>query len=123
MDALSTIASLIAVGQALAAIPGIIDILRSIAQTRQELLQLVNDVELLNSLGILIRETIDNLDDDSKAKFRIPQLSENLIDRVRTDLASIVTELEELAHKCQPQRGQGNTQAKQARTAPIYRPY
>lgn len=112
MDALSTIASLIAVGQALAAIPGIIDILRSIAQTRQELLQLVNDVELLNSLGILIRETIDNLDDDSKAKFRIPQLSENLIDRVRTDLASIVTELEELAHKCQPQRGQGNTQAK-----------
>lgn len=49
MDALSTIASLIAVGQALAAIPGIIDILRSIAQTRQELLQLVNDVGVLLS--------------------------------------------------------------------------
>ncbi|KAI1092933.1 ankyrin [Rostrohypoxylon terebratum] len=112
MDVLSTIAGLIAVGQALAVIPGIIDILRSISQARQELFQLVNDVELLSSFGTLIRETIDNLDDDSKARFRIPQLSVTLIERVRADLASIIPELEELARKCQQQGGQGNDKAK-----------
>ncbi|KAI0883859.1 ankyrin [Annulohypoxylon maeteangense] len=115
MDVISAIGSFISIGQALAAIPKIIDIFRSVVEARQELLQLVNDVELLNSLGIFIRETMDNLDNDSKAKFRIPQLSFLLAERVRADLASIVPRLEELAHKCQQGgkgKGKGNSQTK-----------
>ncbi|KAI1460114.1 ankyrin [Annulohypoxylon moriforme] len=115
MDVISAIASFIAIGQALAATPKIIDILKSVAEARQELLQLVNDVELLNSFGILIRETMDNLDNDSKDKFRIPQLTFLLVERVRADLASIVPQLEKLADKCQQQGGKGNGRMKLSR--------
>ncbi|KAI2472299.1 ankyrin [Annulohypoxylon bovei var. microspora] len=114
MEAIGAVASFVAIGQALAATPKIIDILRSVVEARQELLQLINDVEILNSLGASITKTMSNLDDESKDKFQIPQSSLLLVERVRVDLASVVLDLEELARKCQRRRN-GNSQIKVAR--------
>ncbi|KAI1212510.1 ankyrin [Annulohypoxylon truncatum] len=114
MEVISAIGSFIAIGQALAAIPKIINTLRSVVKARQELLQLLNDVELLNSFGTFIRETMVDLDEESKTKLRIPQLGLSLIERVRVDLESVVPQLEDLCRACQLGR-KGNSPMKVAR--------
>ncbi|OTA83034.1 hypothetical protein M434DRAFT_16815 [Hypoxylon sp. CO27-5] len=95
MEVAGAIASFIAIGQALAATPKIIDALRSLGEVRQEFLDLLNEVELLNSFGKLIRERIDELPNDDS----IPQPT--LLRSVATDLALIVSQLEDLTRDCQ----------------------
>ncbi|KAI0101466.1 hypothetical protein F4776DRAFT_500275 [Hypoxylon sp. NC0597] len=95
MEVVGAIASFVAIGQALAAAPKIIDALRSLVEVRQEFLDLLNEVELLNSFGKLIRERIDELSNDDS----MPQPT--LLRSVASDLALIVTQIEDLTRDCQ----------------------
>lgn len=47
MEAIAAIASFVSIGQALAAAPKVIEVLRSLVEVRQEILQLVNEVSFI----------------------------------------------------------------------------
>ncbi|KAI1379977.1 ankyrin [Hypoxylon crocopeplum] len=95
MEVVGAIASFVAIGQALAAIPKIIEALRSLVEVKQELLDLVNEVELLNSFGQLIRDRIHELPDNGSIQ------QPTLLRSVAADLASVVLQLEDLTRECQ----------------------
>ncbi|KAI0173607.1 hypothetical protein GGR52DRAFT_394903 [Hypoxylon sp. FL1284] len=99
MDPISAIASFIAIGQALAAAPKIIDALSSVIKVRQEVLDLLNEIEILHGLGRHIREAVANFpSDDTTGSFSTPK--SRLIKSVEDDLVSTVAQLQELAQKC-----------------------
>ncbi|KAI0384332.1 ankyrin [Hypomontagnella monticulosa] len=97
MDGVSAAASFIAIAQALAAIPKIIDVLNTLVHARRELLQLVNEVELLSSFREFVEQTIQHLQDEQlRAGFRIPQPA--LLQFVQDDLEKVVEQLRKLTH-------------------------
>ncbi|KAI2782116.1 ankyrin [Daldinia loculata] len=63
------------------------------------MLQLLNEIELLNEFGILIRETIQHLPPHDDPRFQVPQRA--LLPRIETNVASIVSQLDELCRECQ----------------------
>ncbi|KAI1766797.1 ankyrin [Hypoxylon sp. FL1150] len=111
MDGLSAAASVIAIGQALAAAPKVIRVLRCLVEARQEIIQLINEVELLNAIGKLIRDTEDHL--RSIPNFQAPP--PDLLKSVEADWASVVSQLEKLAKDC----GQGKKKNGQIRISRI----
>ncbi|KAI1662887.1 ankyrin [Daldinia decipiens] len=118
MDVISAVASFIAIGQALAATPKIIDILTSLFGARHEMIQLTNELVLLNEFGIRIRERIQDLPHDPR--FEIPQCIS--LSMIEANTASIISQLEELCRKCQ-QEVKGNGPIKFSRVRWLwYRP-
>ncbi|XXH03122.1 negative cofactor 2 transcription regulator complex subunit ncb2 [Hypoxylon texense] len=100
MEPISAIASFIAIGQALAAAPKIIDALSSLVKVRQEVIELLNEIEWLDNFGRHIRESTKTLpNDDSTMEFSIQQRYQ--LQSVASDLESIVSQLGELAQKFQ----------------------
>ncbi|KAI1105982.1 hypothetical protein F4804DRAFT_302528 [Jackrogersella minutella] len=108
MEVTGAIASVITICETLAATPKIIEGLRTLVEVKQEVLQLLNEVELLNSLGELIRKTVENLPSDDS----IPQPT--LLQSVATDLAALVSQLEGITRECQ-REGKENGQFMVAR--------
>ncbi|OTB07464.1 hypothetical protein M426DRAFT_251705 [Hypoxylon sp. CI-4A] len=102
MEPISAIASFIAIGQALAATPKIIDTLQSLVHARREVLELLNQVERLNTFGIVIRESIDSLrnGDNSRTGPQVPPSALPLLVSVQNELGSIVSQLDEFTDKC-----------------------
>ncbi|KAI0847701.1 ankyrin [Daldinia vernicosa] len=118
MEAISAVASFIAIGKALAATPKIIDILKSPFGAKHEMIQLTNELVLLNEFGIRIRERIQDLPDDPR--FQIPQCIS--LSMIEANMASIISQLEELCRKCQQEaRGNGPIKVSRVRWF-LYRP-
>lgn len=59
MEAIAAVASFIAIGQALAAIPKIIEVLRSLVEIRQEIIQLVNEVSHPLAASLELKRPLD----------------------------------------------------------------
>ncbi|KAI2611798.1 ankyrin [Hypoxylon sp. NC1633] len=100
MEVVGAIASFISIGQALAAAPKILDTLRSVSETKQDIIELLNEVAFLDTLGVLIRETIDRLPNNGSASnFRIPHPA--LLPIVESDLKSVVSQLQQITQEYQ----------------------
>ncbi|KAI1392541.1 ankyrin [Hypoxylon trugodes] len=104
MEVISAVASFIAIGQVLAATPKAIDVVRSVVEVKQEMLQRLNEVELLGAMGAVVREIIQHLsnDNDLTAGFSIHLL--NVLRSTEADLASVTSQLKTLILGCQAGR-------------------
>ncbi|KAI1080540.1 ankyrin [Whalleya microplaca] len=121
MEVIAGIASFIAIGQALAATPKIIEVLISLANSKQEVLILLNELEVLNSLGIRMREIVQHSPaHDPASTLQRSQLL--LLDNIETDLSSVISELRKIANKFQ-RAGDQNDEGKASRLKWLrYRP-
>ncbi|KAK6952417.1 hypothetical protein Daesc_006954 [Daldinia eschscholtzii] len=115
MEVISAVASFIAIGQALAATPKVIDALQSLFGAKHEIVQLRNDVEFLKSFGDILRDTIQHLPEaDAEARFSVPKATYPLVKRIEEDMILIVSKLEDLCRACQ-EEGKKKDQTKVAR--------
>ncbi|KAK3683416.1 hypothetical protein B0T22DRAFT_519327 [Podospora appendiculata] len=87
MDVLSAIASVIAIGQALQALPKIVDALRSLAEVKGELAGLLNELSTLQALHSQIQQVMD--------EFRSAHRS--LLKNANAEIELLVRDLEKLA--------------------------
>ncbi|KAI1463661.1 ankyrin [Daldinia caldariorum] len=115
MDVVSAVASFIAIGQALAATPKIIDALQSLFGARREIVQLLNDVEVLKAFGDILRDTIQCLPEaDADARLSVPKATYPLVKRIEKDMSLVVSQLGDLCRACQ-QEGKKQDHIKVAR--------
>ncbi|KAI1804769.1 ankyrin [Daldinia bambusicola] len=115
MDVVSAVASFIAIGQAIAAMPKVIDALQSLFGARREIVQLLNDLEVLKAFGDILRDTIQCLPEaNAEARLSVPKTTYPLVKRIEKDMSLVVSQLEDLCRACQ-QEGKKPDQIKAAR--------
>ncbi|KAI0126077.1 hypothetical protein BJ170DRAFT_459583 [Xylariales sp. AK1849] len=100
MEVVGATASVIAIGQALAAIPKIIRAVQSIANVREELHDLLFQLDILTSMYDEVQRCFDQaLSDQSPGPF--DQKEPAYIQRLRSELDGLLTKLPILARDCQ----------------------
>jgi hypothetical protein len=102
MDGLSAAGSIVAILQAIAAIPAIIDTLRTLVHTGDEIKALTNDLTTLQALQDLLKSQVDLLS-ATDSRLRVPE--PKMMQSARTTLAEMVRELEELVAKYKSKKG------------------
>jgi hypothetical protein len=93
MDGLSAAASVIAILQAIGAIPGIIDALRTLIHTGDEIKALTNELTTLQALQDHVKSQVDLLS-GTDPRLRVPE--PKMTQSARTTLAELVHELHKL---------------------------
>ncbi|OQU94979.1 Ankyrin repeat-containing protein [Cladophialophora immunda] len=102
MDGLSTIGSIIAIAQAIGAIPSIIKTLDRFVHTKRELAGLLNELYTLQLLRLAVEDTGKLFSAaDNPGELAIPEPP--LLSRARTSLDKIITELRLLADRLERQ--------------------
>ncbi|KAI1874632.1 hypothetical protein JX265_004840 [Neoarthrinium moseri] len=99
MDGVSAVASFIAIGQALAAIPKVVKAVQAFANTREELEELLFELDILAALyedvqmcfGLIAADDLPNV---------IAPKEPAYIERIKKELNRLLGQLEELAKQC-----------------------
>ncbi|GAW16595.1 hypothetical protein ANO14919_060280 [Xylariales sp. No.14919] len=106
MEVIAAIASFIAIGQALGTTPKIISTLKSFANASKELTALIGELEHLYSFYQHLKDNVDLFSGDHNASLlRIQEPP--YLKLIRTDLESLINELQELADSCLVEGGYG----------------
>ncbi|RWA06566.1 hypothetical protein EKO27_g8539 [Xylaria grammica] len=106
MEVIGAIASFIAIGQAISTTPKIISILKSFANASKELAALIDELERLYVLYQHLKDNVDLFSGDHNASLlRIQEPP--YLKLIRTDLESLINELQELADSCLVEGGYG----------------
>ncbi|KAM7211330.1 hypothetical protein V8F06_013286 [Rhypophila decipiens] len=110
MEVVGAVASFIAIGQALAAVPSIIDVLKALPKAREELMALSNGVssmfETLRATHADISSLLDMLSDQLKAADEqdldaLAVIDPALLSRAKADLMVLISDLGQLISSCQ----------------------
>ncbi|KAB8228817.1 uncharacterized protein BDW43DRAFT_290066, partial [Aspergillus alliaceus] len=105
MEPLSIAASFIAMGQAIAAIPKIIAILRSATELGYELAGLLNELATLQAIQLSVEDSITALS-GADHLYQIGRPETQLLLRTRNDLTDLVDGLQTLAERCSRKLGE-----------------
>ncbi|KAK4211536.1 ankyrin repeat-containing domain protein [Rhypophila decipiens] len=106
MEVVGAVASFIAIGQALAAVPSIVDILKALPTARMELIVLSNEFETLRATHADVSSLLDMLSDQLKAAEEQDLDATVVIDpallrRTEAELMALVSDLGQLISSCQ----------------------
>ncbi|KAH8650095.1 hypothetical protein BX600DRAFT_106076 [Xylariales sp. PMI_506] len=99
MEAVGAVASFIAIGQAFAAIPSVIQTIRSVCNAREELLELVFELEMLTELYSDVQLCLEML--ASETSPLLAQAERPYIRILRTELDRLMDQFKTLAKDCQ----------------------
>ncbi|KAF5863276.1 hypothetical protein ETB97_010398 [Aspergillus alliaceus] len=105
MEPLSIAASFIAMGQAIAAIPKIIAILRSATELGYELAGLLNELATLQAIQLSVEDSITALS-GADHLYQLGRPETQLLLRTRNDLTDLVNGLQTLAERCSRKLGE-----------------
>ncbi|KAK3320600.1 hypothetical protein B0T19DRAFT_430009 [Cercophora scortea] len=98
MDVVSAVASVIAIGQALGALPKIVDTLRSLAEVKGELAGLLNELSTLQGLHSQIQQVMDEFRSAHRSMpAAVPEGAMSLLKNANAEIELLVRDLEKLA--------------------------